>query len=311
MDRSLIIYHRDDLDGVCSAALLRIFISTVVEGDYKIDLRGMSYGNPEPTVDECKGYNRVFMADFSFKDTTGFFKELLNEGCICYWFDHHKTSIGRENVPEEVLGVREVGKAACRLIHEYFWGNKHENLIVEYLSAYDVWGKKTYYWDEVMQFQYGMRTRVGLSVKEMENYLRWYWWDEGCERQMKFLETVCNEGRVILKANAQRNESELKIFSFVADVFGYRALMMNTTEFNSTTFEPLYDPEKHDIMVPFCVRPDGTVRVSFYTTKDIDCSEIAKQFGGGGHAKAAGATWKFDHLLWFVRVKKIEEDAED
>lgn len=37
---------------------------------------------------------------------------------------------------------------------------------------------------------------------------------------------------------------------------------------------------------------DNQVRVSLRSTSDIDVSLLMKPFGGGGHAKAAGATWK-------------------
>ncbi len=35
---------------------------------------------------------------------------------------------------------------------------------------------------------------------------------------------------------------------------------------------------------------DGTVKVSFRGRKQLDCSRLAEQFGGGGHRAAAGAT---------------------
>ena len=34
--------------------------------------------------------------------------------------------------------------------------------------------------------------------------------------------------------------------------------------------------------------PDGIVKGSFRTTSDINVADLAKKFGGGGHAKAAG-----------------------
>ena len=33
----------------------------------------------------------------------------------------------------------------------------------------------------------------------------------------------------------------------------------------------------------------GQVKVSFRSTGDVDVNRFARQFGGGGHAKAAGA----------------------
>ncbi len=35
---------------------------------------------------------------------------------------------------------------------------------------------------------------------------------------------------------------------------------------------------------------DGSVKVSFRSRKDLDCSRLSEQFGGGGHRAAAGAT---------------------
>ena len=59
---------------------------------------------------------------------------------------------------------------------------------------------------------------------------------------------------------------------------------------NSLMFDSIYDPTKHKLMVGY--EHDGQKwTVSLYTTHDdVDCSEIAKSMGGGGHAKAAGFT---------------------
>jgi phosphoesterase RecJ-like protein len=35
---------------------------------------------------------------------------------------------------------------------------------------------------------------------------------------------------------------------------------------------------------------DGNIKVSFRSRKNLDCSRLAEQFGGGGHRAAAGAT---------------------
>ena len=38
-------------------------------------------------------------------------------------------------------------------------------------------------------------------------------------------------------------------------------------------------------------KPDGTVRVSVRTTKEMDAAAICKKVGGGGHIRAAGASF--------------------
>lgn len=41
-------------------------------------------------------------------------------------------------------------------------------------------------------------------------------------------------------------------------------------------------------------QPDGTVKASFRSRCDLDCSQLAREFGGGGHKRAAGASPKGD-----------------
>ena len=41
-------------------------------------------------------------------------------------------------------------------------------------------------------------------------------------------------------------------------------------------------------------QPDGTVKASFRSRCDVDCARLAKEFGGGGHKRASGATLACD-----------------
>ena len=46
-------------------------------------------------------------------------------------------------------------------------------------------------------------------------------------------------------------------------------------------------------MIHFCRGSNGMWNMSFYTTRDdVDCSEIAKSLGGGGHCQASGTVTK-------------------
>ena len=52
----------------------------------------------------------------------------------------------------------------------------------------------------------------------------------------------------------------------------------------------------------------GKVKVSFRSTGDVDVNEFAKQFGGGGHARAAGAL--IDGNIESVRHKVVAAARE-
>ena len=71
-------------------------------------------------------------------------------------------------------------------------------------------------------------------------------------------------------------------------------MAMNTTEFSSKVFDSLtpdwLDGRKIKALMPFCIMPGGKVRFSLYKCVEdgVDCCEVSKRFGGGGHAGAAG-----------------------
>src|SRR5690606_5958163 len=45
-----------------------------------------------------------------------------------------------------------------------------------------------------------------------------------------------------------------------------------------------------EVAVIFVEQPENQFKISFRSRSALDCSEIARRFGGGGHKAAAGAT---------------------
>ncbi len=76
--------------------------------------------------------------------------------------------------------------------------------------------------------------------------------------------------------------------SFETTFKGLRAIVINKPISNSKVFDSVWDESKHDIMIIFGCKP-GSFKYSLYSTKDnVDCSDIARLFGGDGHKGAAG-----------------------
>jgi len=57
---------------------------------------------------------------------------------------------------------------------------------------------------------------------------------------------------------------------------------------SSQLFESVYDPDMHDAMLAFGYRNHGWVVTLYTTHAGVDVSRVAKKYGGGGHAQAAG-----------------------
>lgn len=269
-----IIYHRSDLDGVASAAIAGDYYEKC---GYNVILNGWTYGD-NLSFDYA---DSMFIADVSFGEKhEEILHKWVDDDRNVVWCDHHKTAIfDKDGSPacSFVPGIRKIGKAACELVWEYLYPDRDVPELIQYLSAYDVWDKNRYDWDDVIALQYGVRAAVGLDVNKMKDLL---YGDYD-------VKSLMDSGRKILSFLSGKNREECNQFGFAGGVCGYTAICMNTLEFNSTSFESkAYD---FDLMVPFAILPNGKVRFSLYTASpDMDCSAIARAFGGGGHKGAAG-----------------------
>ena len=197
-----------------------------------------------------------------------------------------------------VKGKRRIGTAACELTWEYLFDDIETPDVVKLLSTYDVWDHDRFEWSDVMAFQYGMRGYCGLDVDMAAKAM---------DGDHDFIYDMIRNGEAILEYIVEKNRGEMKMFSFEADIFGYKAICMNTTEFNSTTFESMYNPRKHDLMMPFCWN-GRFFRCSFYTTKEeVDVSALARKAnpGGGGHKAAAGFQLSAEDMMEFLKTKKM------
>lgn len=283
------IYHEADLDGVMSAAIVK----SISKGD--IDLLPYNYGKEIPDVNK---YDKVFVVDVSFGDRTSLlFDEWKDKGIDVTWIDHHKTAIDAMK-DYNIKGKRRIGTAACELTWEYLFDDIETPNVVKLLSAYDVWDHNRFEWSDVLSFQYGMRGYCGLDVDMAAKAM---------DGDHDFIYDMIRNGEAILEYIVEKNRGEMNMFSFEADVFGYKAICMNTTEFNSATFEAKYNPKKHDLMMPFCWN-GRFFRCTFYTTKEeLDVSALARKAypGGGGHKAAAGFQLSEEDMMEFLKTKKM------
>lgn len=284
-----IIYHKSDLDGVFSAAIAAIALKRMGAKEEEITFNGWTYGNEVP---ELKEESEIYILDLTLPDMESVVREAIGKGSSITWIDHHKTAIEtyKDSIVSMIKGIRRIGTAAVGLTYEFFFGVKTiVPKFVDYLSRYDVWRSEDRDWEDVVGFQYYVRAKVGLDVgKAMELFN-----SEGYSNETKpHVET----GKLILGYIGGKNKNEILSYAFKGKVDDMDAVFMNTTEFNSTTFNSAITGDV-EVVVPFCILPDGKVRLSLYyvgSREDGDISGIAKSFGGGGHAKAAGFQLDFD-----------------
>lgn len=328
------IYHSRDLDGLTSGAIIYNSQTSFGEDCF---LTGYDYGQKLDTR-IFKGKSTI-MIDVSMPMDR---MELLGKNCMEFiWIDHHVSAfnslleycdskgyeIKRNKYNDQIERV-EVN--AMNMI--YFYSEKLSGCeitailhgkqlsrsarkLISILGQYDTWrdsDQKKFTLDEdwnevVLPVQYFMRTCA--SPVEVNNIFRkMNDWNSKLE-----IKDIVQNGINILKYQQTINNSVIKN-NFDFELFGLKIIALNTTNFNSMSFDGYYHEEIHDAMMPFCY--NGKTKkwnFSLYTTKsDVNILEIAKNFGGGGHAKACGFTvnpefLKFgENSIEFGDFKKIE-----
>jgi hypothetical protein len=119
------------------------------------------------------------------------------------------------------------------------------------------------------------------------------WQDYFSKYSDDLIKDTIKDGQLILKYQKQENEKYAKSCAMEIDFKGFKAIAINKLLTNSQIFDSVWDESKYDLMITFGVRANGMWTMSFYSTKEnVDCSEIAKIFNGGGHAGAAGCNFK-------------------
>ncbi len=271
------IYHSKDLDGQSSAAIIRSKFPGV-------ELIGYDYGDsipaPKPDVP-------LIVVDVSFPMDT-MLKMSMERNMNLTWIDHHIKSIKEyERFMQErkdTFCVTKVvdGIAACELTWQFLHPNEDMPLAITLLGKYDV-GRKEDDWDSVvLPFQFGMRSICSsphdFPVELLNN--------TGTAHDLVI--SLIEKGHGILAYLKKTEAFSMQRVAFEADFLGHKALCFNSASYNFLSFASQWDNTKYDIAVGFCFNGKQW-NGSIYSDKaGIDCNEIARRLGGGGHVKAAG-----------------------
>lgn len=277
-------YHKADLDGHCAGAIVKSF-------NPNAEMIGIDYPNRFP-IETIKPNETVYLVDYSVPPETLIKLSKTNK---IVWIDHHVSAISAwkefylsNEVNEKNITVSlDITKAACELVWEYFT-QEETPLIVKLIGRHDVWDHSN---EQTLPFHYGMKFKYDWNVNSPI-------WKEGLSLQN--VDEIVTLGKLIKEISDKENEAYAKSYAYEAnlnyvertgnklELKTVKAICLNVGHGSSLRFKSVFDPKKHDIMLCYVIAPGG-VKCSIYTTKeDIDCSLIAKAFGGGGHKKAAG-----------------------
>ena len=302
----------------------------------KLDFIGYNYGQPIPDLSE---YDKVIMVDISFpKDEMIKLWDRVGVDNMI-WIDHHISAIKDIQDTKWLWeGKQDTNFAACELTWKYFrenaWMEKdfiqynecygsteYMPVIVRLLGLYDSFRHKgTEEEQKVLEFQYGARQCIS-NYEEAYKYLIACKNDFLHETGQYFdntLNQIYDKGKAIyqyLCKEAQqtyKNGFEIQFYWTEPKDYGNlnnpkqcnaKFICINKERFNPINFGIDYHKDGYDGCA--CFHYDGKQWCfSLYNDNGfVDCSIIAKQYGGGGHKGAAGFRLSFEEFNKLINHK--------
>lgn len=300
------IIHHNDADGYMSA---RIVLSTFkVEDD---DLICMDY-TKELDLSLIEKDERVYIVDYSLEPEK--MKSLLEITKDVIWIDHHKSAIEKYNDYPELKylkGIRFDGISATGLSWLYMRGalsttgnyvkdyylmmKKLENapLGVQLINDWDVWN---HFIPETKPFMIALNSHQ-FCWKSPKQAL----WGQLMNTENDNVTKILYEaGKSMIDYRDGWSMKLRERYGFVIELEGYKVYCLNLGNANSEFFGELID--EYDAVMTFCFNGE-LFNASIYSDGNVDVSEIAKKFGGGGHKGASGFTFDdFD----FIKSRLVE-----
>lgn len=310
MKNIAIIYHDADFDGKLSNEVCGFHLNRL-HPNANIHSYGWDYGRPVPEV-QWTDYDAIYIVDLSVDELMA--RPELRDKIV--WIDHHKSAIEKwdatpsdaEPEPEAFRGLRIDGVAACRLCWAWFtWGKLPKDVLpskqdcipplnksvfvdreidepelIRLAGEYDVWDHRD---PDAKALQFGLRA---FEAHEFEML---------CLEQFRrglpginLLYEAIAKGRAIKSYCDKQNNEYSDAYARTLEWQGLIFCVLNIGQRGNSDL--LRGGLKPEHQAGFAWRHTGdVVIVSLYHVpghEDIDLSEIAKLYGGGGHKGACG-----------------------
>lgn len=304
------IYHRADMDGKGSAAIVNYYHSKMKE---QVDFIGMNYEPFDVEKFLASEYKLLYIVDYSIPAEQ--LLEILKADVRVVWCDHHKAAV------EQIL---ELGydKAFNNFVHhcdtegrcsavQLTWEALFDTqvpTVVTLISVWDAWIK-----DHALR---EASEKFNIAASMFETWPDADFWNDMFSDSQKCIQTIdsmIQYGGLLLEYKNMQDKILMTSRSGVIQWQGFRFIVVNGSG-NSKLIDQVFDPAIADAGMTFYYHPhEQKWKVSLYCADigpKLDLSIIARKFGGGGHAGACG--FAVDELPFDVKdivsLKKTKAD---
>lgn len=238
----------------------------------------VSYGQPMPEIPDG---HEVVIADFSYPESE--LRALAARSYFVTVLDHHKTAqtdlrAFETDCPPNMQVTFDMQKSGAVLAWEEFVGGPVPQLL-RYIQDRDLWTKALPFHDEIIAW-------IQSFPRTFEAYDRMYTLMEAPD----YLGNIVAQGEAILRFKTQKVE-EIAKHVRIQSLGGYANIPVVNSPYNfsSDVCHKLLEQFPEALFSAYYMtRGDGVIQWGLRSRPGFDCSVVAKQFGGGGHAQAAG-----------------------
>ena len=334
--RYLLIYHKDDNDGLISGALINKWLKFTYKEDADITLCPSTYSelselweSGEVANSWNNEYDYIIMTDLSFNEVSAmkYLKNTFKNHFI--WIDHHAPAI-KASIKEGyggVEGYRDTNQSAILNAYRYFYdplniAREDGTLpnVLRVLSAYDSFSyeREGYTLEYVEAVNLGANSTYELNFDkctQMLNEILYYDYTEYVWKASINNDYILSNrekcGKIIQQYERQKNKK------IIADYGDGDWFIENTNRkcivlfMQGQTSLIMFDSVKHiySNAAVFKRTATGYWTMSLYNTNTNDnfhCGEYLKEkYKGGGHSGAAGCTLSESKFLKMIKNKRI------
>jgi oligoribonuclease NrnB/cAMP/cGMP phosphodiesterase (DHH superfamily) len=259
---SICIYHGNCADGFGSAWVVRKAL-----GDFVSFHPGIYQTEPPDVTDKD-----VLLVDFSYKRPV--LLTMAEKAKSILILDHHKTAAGDLiDLPSNVTAVFDMERSGARITWDHFFPNEHPPQLLLHIEDRDLW-------------RFALSKTREIQANVFSYPYDFQVWDELMSANVADL---AKEGEAIERKHFKDINELLGVCTRRMVIGGHNVPIANLPY--TLTSDAGHSLAKGE---PFagCYwdTPKGRVFSLRSTDEGMDVSEIAKQYGGGGHRNAAGFT---------------------
>jgi len=279
--KPIILYHGDNcLDGFGAAyAAWKHF------GD-NAEYIPVYYG-AEPPIDRLKG-NKVFIVDFSYSPEQ--LKTIHKVTFYVNTIDHHKSFIEAVNAGtyNELLKFTNLfittgdNESGAVLTWKYFHNEPVPDLLL-HIQDRDLWKFKLNFTKEICE---------ALACTELNprTFEHWDYLAILFNRTYGTREKLISQGTTLLDQKESQIQQHLKHISKKSLWYGHKVIFCNAPRYHASELGNRIAEANPDCIAAiwYFDESNKSYNYSLRSAGDIDCTKLAKVFGGGGHKNASG-----------------------